>query len=516
MYKNLLWCTGIFCVSLIVFSITLAPSIYWEDSAAFVTAANILGIPHSPSFPIYVMWGRLFTLLPIDNFAWPVHLMSAFWGSLSLVMVFILTLKLFKREDDRQPSIDSNLIATALTLFFGFSLSFWSQTFRAEVYTLNLFFTLCLIWLIVKWGEQVNESSGDALKYFLAFAFIWGLSACNHSLLVFGLAPAFLIFVLLTDFRFILRLRNILFSVFFGILGFSGYLFLLIRSQQNPALNWARPESWGNLWKVITKSDQLRESLNFSQLNMGQNLLQIFNFILSDIFLPVALAAMLGAFALYKSKPKLLALFTGVLAGNILVVSWAADFSVRNLDLLGYLLPGLFALTSFATVGVHNLWKTFLEWLDKAELRTAGKFSPLFAALLLILPLAQINKNFKSCDKSRHYITYQYGIEMLNRLPKGAVIATSEDNTLLPIWYLTMVEKYRTDVTAVPWQAVESVDYLKTLKFSRPELNVPAKLINHRWLDRFARLNPGVPVYLQFVELPDGESKLVPEGFFLK
>ncbi|MCI0530353.1 MAG: tetratricopeptide repeat protein, partial [candidate division Zixibacteria bacterium] len=33
---------------------------------------------------------------------------------------------------------------------------------------------------------------------------------------------------------------------------------------------------------------------------------------------------------------------------------------------------------------------------------------------------------------------------------------------------------------------------------------------------RFARLNPGVPVYLQFVELPDGESKLVPEGFFLK
>ena len=57
----------IFVLSLIVYTLTLCPTIYWQDSSAFATAAYTLGIPFSPGFHIYILLGRIFSLLPPGN-----------------------------------------------------------------------------------------------------------------------------------------------------------------------------------------------------------------------------------------------------------------------------------------------------------------------------------------------------------------------------------------------------------------------------------------------------------------
>ncbi len=54
-----------FLVSLGFYIRTMAASASFWDSGEFIAAASTLAIPHSPGTPLYVLAGRVFTLLPI-------------------------------------------------------------------------------------------------------------------------------------------------------------------------------------------------------------------------------------------------------------------------------------------------------------------------------------------------------------------------------------------------------------------------------------------------------------------
>src|SRR5574341_407899 len=227
MNRTLLFAIPIFLVSLLVYILTLAPTIYWQDSSAFVAASYTLGIPFSPGFPIYILLGRIFSLFPSSHPAWSINFMSAFWGSLSLAILFLLVAQILRRGSSTNLSFGHSTIIASFILFFGFTTSFWSQTFRAEVYSLNFLFTVMLIFFLWKWSENREEDAAKSWRFFALFAFLWGLSSANHSLLVVSLAPAFLIFIFLVDRRFLPKPVNLISSLFFGILGVSSYLFLL-------------------------------------------------------------------------------------------------------------------------------------------------------------------------------------------------------------------------------------------------------------------------------------------------
>jgi len=511
--KRLLWALGIFVLSLVVYTLTLCPTIYWEDSAAFVTAANTLGIPHSPGFPIYVLLGRISSLFQINNPAWPVNFMSAFWGSLSLGLLFVLFFKVL-RPNSEKLSFITPLVATSFVLHFAFTTTFWSQAFRAEVYTLSLFFTVLLILLLLKWSDLKEHDPGTAWRFFILFAFIWGVSATNHSLLVISLAPAFLLFILLTDSKYLFKLSNLIPAIFFGLVGLTPYLYLLIRSRQNPALNWGRPDNWENLWRVITKSDSWHGSLNVSNVNLWANLIQMANFMLSELLLPVVILAALGAVIGFKKRRRIFALLAGIFIGNLLVVAWAAEFSTRNLDLLGYLIPSLMVLVAWAAVGAFRALQSLQEQFKPFHWKT---YTPMAASILLILPIYQLSRNFKSSDRSQNYFAYQYAKQILDSVRSGSVVIVADDNTLTPLWYMTLVESYRPDVTPLSWSVLDNLDYLRSVKIRRPELIVPVGLNKPEWIEKFAKLNHKIPLFTQYVDLPSQtERAFVPAGFMLR
>ncbi|MDD4856790.1 MAG: DUF2723 domain-containing protein, partial [Candidatus Krumholzibacteria bacterium] len=55
----------VFLVPLIVYVLTMAASLSFWDSGEFISVSYILGIPHSPGTPLYVLVGRVFTMLPL-------------------------------------------------------------------------------------------------------------------------------------------------------------------------------------------------------------------------------------------------------------------------------------------------------------------------------------------------------------------------------------------------------------------------------------------------------------------
>ena len=76
---------------MIVYLLTLAPTISFFDSGEMVAGAYTLGVAHPPGYPIYVTLGKLFTLLPINNVAFRVNLMSSFFAALTSVMIYYIT-----------------------------------------------------------------------------------------------------------------------------------------------------------------------------------------------------------------------------------------------------------------------------------------------------------------------------------------------------------------------------------------------------------------------------------------
>ncbi len=162
--------------SLCLYLLTLAPAVQGFDSAELTLGAYDLGFVHPPGYPLYLMLGHLFMSLPFSNPGYRLNLMSAIFASLTGVLLF----KLLYRQTG---SFWAALVPTAL---FASAPLVWSQSNRAEVYTLHL----CLMTgALLAWytAHKTHRAGG----YWVCFLLL-GLGAGNHTttLLLWGPALA--------------------------------------------------------------------------------------------------------------------------------------------------------------------------------------------------------------------------------------------------------------------------------------------------------------------------------------
>ncbi|MFQ5812546.1 MAG: DUF2723 domain-containing protein, partial [Anaerolineae bacterium] len=169
---------GLFILTFIVYLNTLSPTLGEADSFEFQVVSYTLGVAHPTGYPLYILLGKLFTLLPIGNVAYRVNLVSPLFASLAVVCLYLCLVHLTRHR--------ATSLLAALT--FAFSRTFWSQAVIAEVYTLNAFFVALMLYLLLR-------RKTDTWK--LLTAFVYGLSLTNHLTMAL-LAPAMAIYTLLT------------------------------------------------------------------------------------------------------------------------------------------------------------------------------------------------------------------------------------------------------------------------------------------------------------------------------
>src|SRR4030067_2913947 len=174
-------------ISFVVYLESLAPSVFWWDSGEFIANAAVLGIPHRPGFPLYILLARLFSLFGHGNISWYVNLLSAIAASMSLFFVYLVFLRITTdKYTSKSNKLFTELVALGVVLILGFNYSFWIQAVRAEVYSLAfLLFTLQL-WLVIKNETGVKWSQKAQFLFF----FITGLSLTNHPAIALSTLPA--------------------------------------------------------------------------------------------------------------------------------------------------------------------------------------------------------------------------------------------------------------------------------------------------------------------------------------
>jgi hypothetical protein len=504
--KNIIIGGIIFIVTFAIYTFTMCPTIYWEDSAAFSAVNPILGIPHSPGFPIYVLLGRVFSLIPIENHAFRSNLMSALWGSLSLAILYLLILEILKKTKPNGYTFQLPIITGVA--FLGFSSAFWLQTIRAEVYTLNIFFTLLLIFLLVKWSQE--KDNGYCFKILILFSFVLGLSFANHPLLMVTLLPAYLVFLLVSDFKRFLDLKKIMLLLSFFLLGISLYLFLPVRSNLSPAINWGRPNNLANLLSYITRSSQSTSIATSSHVPYLNRFWFTLSFPVIQFSLALFWLGVLGAYVMFKESKRFFIFLFLLFIFNLFTATWAVDFSLRNYDLLGYLLPSLSIFAIWFTFGIFFIFgmvrKNVGETLVVSRPKGGDKPFPYILKFFLcgvisLLSLFQIYRNFNQCNKKSNIWAYQYADQILNSVKKDALVLAGDDNTLTTLWYLNHAERKRPDVKIISSSALSQKNYRDQLREQYRKLSLPKTELANSQNSAYdmCRLNiDKMPVYCQY------------------
>ena len=175
----------IFLVSFLVYYDTMAPTVSFWDCGEFIATSYTLGVPHPPGSPLFLIIGRVFSMIPFSpDIAFRVNLISVLVSALAVMLLYLVIVKVIahwrggiKENSDVIIAFGGALVG-ALT--FAFTDSHWFNAVEAEVYSMSTFFTAIVVWLILHWSERAEEQGNE--RYILIIAYMIGLAIGIHLL----------------------------------------------------------------------------------------------------------------------------------------------------------------------------------------------------------------------------------------------------------------------------------------------------------------------------------------------
>ena len=194
---NAILAVFVFLASFIAYALTVQRSFSFWDSGEFVAAAYLLGIPHPPGFPLYVILGHLSSIIPfVSDIAYRINYVSVVSSAFTAMFSYILTVKLvgyFFKEDTPTNRYISYLGGLAGGFFVAFSMTNWANSVEAEVYGLSLALMVLIAWLTVKYFEARGTRRAAQLAVLISYIAMLGVGIHLTVYLIVPFAAIFLV-----------------------------------------------------------------------------------------------------------------------------------------------------------------------------------------------------------------------------------------------------------------------------------------------------------------------------------
>lgn len=409
---------GIFALALILYVRTLLPGPSFGDWAEMQLILARLGVPHPTGYPLYMLLGKAFSLLPVGSQAWRADLLSAVAAAGAAGTSVLISTRLGVR-----PSI-----AAILGLSLAATGTLWLEATFSEMNSLHLLLMALVIHRALVWRAERRDTD------LLLGALLAGLSVANH-LLAVTVIPIVTVFVLF-DARRRLRERPILLAqaALLFLIGPALYLVIPIRALFGPAEVYGSLLTWDGLSGLISGA-QFRSDMHFGTAES----------------VATAWRAIPGVVAQLQDRSNIAFVYGGLVGVAILLIRdrWAgallALIAMANVyvyagylgDLEHYLLVSWLVLTVGLAFAAETLVARLGAW------RGAGAVAQL---ILLLLPLSIVAGNWSSHDQSANQAGQAFAETVFAALPRDAVLLTYWD-ALTNLSYVHCVEGERPDLS---------------------------------------------------------------------
>jgi hypothetical protein len=481
-------------VTFLLYLVTLAPSTSMWDTSEYIAAAYVLGLPHPPGNPFFVLIGRVFSVLPIaPTVAMRINVLAALSSAASAALWFLVTERVLVQW---MPRRWQRIMGGSLAVLIGATaFTVWNQSVVNEkVYTVSLVGLAFICWLTVRWCDDPEGPVADRLLVLIAY--LLGLGYTNHMAGMLA-APAVGLAVLIRRPQTLVRWKLLVACAAALVFGLTPFATQPIRAAHFPAINegeptgcvteirmdctfskltydrfmynfnrgqYGKPElgerqapftaQVGMYW-LYFKWQWLRDAYNE---NPGlQNGLAVFYFIL----------IILGGW-MHFQKDRRSFWFFGPLVftmtfGLIFYLNFKYGHSqapelgdsvpreVRDRDY--FYLWSFSALSVWAALGLFYLWETVatLFGADETKLGRTTVVEPrprsfAMASPLLAVAFIPLFGNWSQASRSGQTDTADFARDLLNSVEPYGILITVGDNDTFPLWYAQEVEGVRQDV----------------------------------------------------------------------
>jgi len=391
-------------VLLTCYWLTLAPTITDPDSGELATAVHTMGVAHPTGYPLYLMVGKLFDLLPLGEPARRIAFFSAVsaaaGGGLLCWMLIALT--------------GSGVAGALGGLTLGLNWWVWRLANQVEVYALHMLLVCVVLAMFVRWLEQRTPRRLNQL------AFCCGLALTHHRTSAFFIMPVLVWALIATRPVRVLGLAK---TVGWGLLPLLLYGWLPYRSAHHPPIDWGNTSASlrsflahvsGAVYAGYALGDVATNAWAQSELLLLRLWKQF-----HPVGLALAVAGMAGMMRSSRYRP----LGISLLLSFIAVGAWAAFYRVPDKDV--FYSPGTIIISAWCGAGLgYVLMGARSLSLGPGLVRVVGAAGVMVA---LALSLDLMATNWKLSDRSQQYASLEEAKVALYRLPANAVILVRSD-----------------------------------------------------------------------------------------
>jgi hypothetical protein len=479
----------------------------------------VLGLPHPPGNPFFMLLGHAFASLPIPvSYAAKINILAALASALSAGFWFLITERIVARWIvERWQRL---VVAGLATLIGATAFTVWNQSVVNEkVYTVSLLFFTIVSWLMIEWIEEPDSPRAD--RILILVAFLLGLGYSNHPAGFLPL-PAAGVAILMVRWRTLLRWKLILAALGALIIGLTPFIYEPVRAAYFPGINEGAPTACTTKLEAsctftkLTK-DRLMSNINREQygkklergapysaqvgmwwlyfkwqwLRDSHQTMQALQFVLAFTFLALGL---LGGYVHWDRDRKTFWYFGPLMFAMTLALIYYLNFKygwsqapevrdvareVRDRDY--FYIWSFSAWGVWAAIGLSFVWEQLAHVIgggEPLEERVSAKKqsvvtswpprrSFMLASPILLIALIPLFANWRFASRAGHHFTQEWARDYLNSLEPYAIVITNGDNDTFPLWYAQEVEDVRKDVT------VAVTTYLDTDWFVRQMIRRP-------------------------------------------
>ncbi|MEW5995048.1 MAG: DUF2723 domain-containing protein, partial [Candidatus Zixiibacteriota bacterium] len=197
---NAVLAAAIFLIAFVAYALTVQRTFSFWDCGEFIACSYILGIPHPPGTPLFVILGRVFSLIPLaEDISYRINYISVISSAFTAMFSYLLTVRVvryfFAREDRHWTTrLIAYIGGIAGGLFVAFGRTNWSNSVEAEVYGLALALSTMIVWLTLRYFEQRGTMAAARI---IVLVFYLALLGIGIHMTVFLVVPVCSLFFIL-------------------------------------------------------------------------------------------------------------------------------------------------------------------------------------------------------------------------------------------------------------------------------------------------------------------------------